>query len=502
MNTKNIFEIVRNELSKDIRTRIGLLSSRAKRYFPDSVKGLSLSQDTVDLLMRQFYMILSESKDQIWDNRTPDERVNEFTEAVIKELANRFGIIPKTVRKYIESGGIIENKPRGPSQKLGQEQKDEVINLVTQELEGKRPQNYRDVHRHFLDLNVDVSYYTARRRFIEWGGSIERVISAENLKSRDYVQANKKQFLKEVKALLDQKMDIIFLDESYVHEKHMAEFSLTIGDIHLEKPSGKGKRTVMFGGVGPGGWVGRTVNFRQDLSVRKSDDSHSAGSVLYWVANQNGDYHKNFNQEIFVSMFKKHILQKLRKPTIIIMDRAPYHVCFEDGTFFPSRAKKAELLEWLLQRTQDHNLEDEYHQMKKPELLEQVITQWELPSTLIEDLAAEKGHKVLFLPQYHPELNAIEYCWAFVKGFIRKHPATSMENLLNQQLPEAFSRLTSEMCLNICNHVLKLYKKGFEELQDDGSIITEEEENIIEASNYASDIDESGGNFLEITTFK
>ena len=126
---------------------------------------------------------------------------------------------------------------------------------------------------------------------------------------------------------------------------------------------------------------------------------------------------------------------------------------------------------------------------------------WSVPETLVEELAAEKGHKVLYLPQYHPELNAIEYCWAFVKCYVRRNPVDSMNELLNERLPDAFSRLDPEKARNICNHVIKLYRTMLTEFMNDESMTTEEEVAASEEDLYL-DIDEDSQEFIQITTTK
>lgn len=313
-SSQNIQQIVKQHLSCSLKGRVGRLVSLGKKASPDFSQGQNPSQEIINLLLRQFYLILADAKDQIYNMRTPKTTISDFIKGVVDDLARRFGLTTESVTKYIENNGIIERRTRGPIVKKGEEFKEEVISRVQEQLMIQKPQSFKDVHQHFVDIAGDnISYSTARRRFLEWGGSLERVISTENLKNREYVQENKRIFLKEVNSLLNQNFDIIFLDESYIHERTVASFSLTIGDVHLQKASGKGKRSVIFGAVGRDGWVGRTQNFKRDLSQVKADDTHGAGSIAYWVANQRGDYHLNFDKDVFLSRFKKKYSQKITK---------------------------------------------------------------------------------------------------------------------------------------------------------------------------------------------
>ena len=47
----------------------------------------------------------------------------------------------------------------------------------------------------------------------------------------------------------------------------------------------------------------------------------------------------------------------------------------------------------------------------------------------VEELIINAGHKVIFLPKYHPELNFIERFWAYVKGWLRKNCKYNMKGL-------------------------------------------------------------------------
>ena len=45
--------------------------------------------------------------------------------------------------------------------------------------------------------------------------------------------------------------------------------------------------------------------------------------------------------------------------------------------------------------------------------------------TAIQQMAEERGHIVLYLPPYHPELNQMEFAWGFVKGKAASNPSYS-----------------------------------------------------------------------------
>jgi DDE superfamily endonuclease len=235
--------------------------------------------------------------------------------------------------------------------------------------------------------------------------------------------------------------ELAILDKSYVHEKISSNYSFKIGDYRIKRVGGKGRRVVMFGVLTRDGWLGKTLNLEKDLRHKNLDQTHSAGSIKYFIANRSGNYHKNFDNDLFVDLFKRNVLAKLKANTLIIMDRARYHYIFEDREFLPKRARKDQLLKEVIELVggdYDHE-EDPFgiYEMRKQELLEVILHDWRVPKTEIEKIAEKAGHKVMFLPQYHPEYNAIELAWGFTKNWIRRNNLKNMNELTNILLPKA-----------------------------------------------------------------
>ena len=94
------------------------------------------------------------------------------------------------------------------------------------------------------------------------------------------------------------------------------------------------------------------------------------------------------------------------------------------------------------------------------------IHHWTPPLNLVEKLAKEArvhsfgyANRVLFLPPYHPEYNAIELAWARVKHYIAKNPTYEMETILNYSLPGSIDELTPHIANNIVNHVINKWRE-------------------------------------------
>ena len=58
-------------------------------------------------------------------------------------------------------------------------------------------------------------------------------------------------------------------------------------------------------------------------------------------------------------------------------------------------------------------------------------------------IATERGHRVLFTPPYHPELQPIELIWGAGKNKIAQNPASTMADL-GEKLVVAFDGITSK----------------------------------------------------------
>lgn len=106
----------------------------------------------------------------------------------------------------------------------------------------------------------------------------------------------------------------------------------------------------------------------------------------------------------YLTWFKK-LLNLLNEPHIIVMDNCPFHSIIDAPS---STDKKAVLLEWLKTKTPttDHAYLDT---LRRYELWPLVLRRKSKDDCdVLHQLAFAKGHKILRLPPYTPQLNAIE----------------------------------------------------------------------------------------------
>ena len=118
------------------------------------------------------------------------------------------------------------------------------------------------------------------------------------------------------------------------------------------------------------------------------------------------DYHGTINTESYEKYFKN--ICKLLKPnSVIIIDNASYHS--RNAEDFPvSKWRKAQFHSWLTENKIPF----------KPDALQSeswtLCTKYQMDKTskVIDNIAKKYGHKVIQLPPYHCDLNAIELIWA------------------------------------------------------------------------------------------
>lgn len=104
-------------------------------------------------------------------------------------------------------------------------------------------------------------------------------------------------------------------------------------------------------------------------------------------------------------------MTQLNAPSVIVMDNAAYHRTRDPGTPKPSKLKKDELRDVLLMLDQEVDPDDTGDDLR---LQISDYIQENVPLE-VDAIAEEHGHRVLFLPAHHSDLNPIELTWAFVK---------------------------------------------------------------------------------------
>ncbi|KAI5640202.1 DDE superfamily endonuclease domain-containing protein [Phthorimaea operculella] len=273
-------------------------------------------------------------------------------------------------------------------------------------------------------------------------------------------------FLREAKKLdLD---NVVFLDETWLNANHTISSTWTDDSAQSTSkvPMGKGGRLVI-------------------CHAGSAEKGFIQGNLLAFASKKTSDYHEEMDADRFEEWFRQ-LLISLDRPSVILMDNAPYHSRQIDRAPTQNQ-KKANFIDWLLR----HNIEAN-QSMLKAELVRMV--KLHKPARLryvVDEMALEYGHRVVRLPPYHCQYNAIELIWAQIKGHAGRHntepPFTTGKMM--ELLIEACSKVTKDDWANVVKHTKKIIDQDFErDVRIDNCL---DNEIIIRLSEDSSDSEES-----------
>ena len=134
---------------------------------------------------------------------------------------------------------------------------------------------------------------------------------------------------------IDENRPIVYMDESWINLNTSRKKCWHDGtaDTVDSIPVGKGPRWIMIGAGSRQGWIPNTFKM--------------------WKGNvKSEDYHTEMNGTVFGDWFNKFLLPNVGRNSIIVVDRAPYHMELRPSSKCAnSGLKKDQLVNWLLDHT-------------------------------------------------------------------------------------------------------------------------------------------------------
>ena len=235
-----------------------------------------------------------------------------------------------------------------------------------------------------------------------------------------------------------------YQDESWINKNLTEQGEWCFGDDSEDltvPPAGKGTRAILCGiGSDTNGWLPESF-----LLFRGA------------ASNKSSDYHTEMNNDVFLDWMKTKVIPKVEDRSVIVIDRATYHMVTTPETR-PAKSTftKKKLLEWL----RAHNIHDE--ELQRPD--EVILSRpsagglsrqelWDIacqnkpePVYLIQKAIEEAGRdlKLLILPVHHPELNPIETMWSRLKTYAYRNNITFSLKDLEQHVRDEYARITPE----------------------------------------------------------
>lgn len=199
----------------------------------------------------------------------------------------------------------------------------------------------------------------------------------------------------------DNNFEPVFLDETWVFSKGGDRRVWQDGSKSTEcKKSGSGVRYIIVHAGNNGGFI-------------------ENASLIFRSNKKTGDYHDNMNRANFEKWFKTQLIPNLEQPSLIIMDNASYHSGLDEE--IPRKSwTKQHMLEWLLKKSvkvPDNAFKDR---------IWETVQQQTMPKKIyhLDNYAESHGHRVLRLPPYHCQYNAIELVWSECKRNFNENVTT------------------------------------------------------------------------------
>ncbi|KAL1493801.1 hypothetical protein ABEB36_009490 [Hypothenemus hampei] len=267
---------------------------------------------------------------------------------------------------------------------------------------------------------------------------------------KNYIVRAKVTFLRKYLQFQNSSENIIFifLDETWVYKngsqvrKWVKEDDKRMNDIKI---TSEGERfTILHAGY-KGGFLPNC-------------------GLIFSSKNNDRDYHKTMNGEIFFDWVKTKLvpdLDKINSKCVVVMDNAPYHSVLLEKPITKS-ANKSVISAFL----QKHGVTFDEKLLKNQlwKLAEPYI-QNSSKKYVVDEFLNSKGYEVLRLPPYHCQYNPIEMVWGHCKTFYNKNIQNSKFTGSDKVLKvwqEALLNVTSIMWNNYVNHTEKLIKEDWE----------------------------------------
>jgi transposase len=259
-------------------------------------------------------------------------------------------------------------------------------------------------------------------------------LSTEHVTRRDL-------YVCEMVAVLARKGRVVYMDESYVHKNYCRHHDTLYDpndeqDLQVRKMH-KGERYCFIAAMIS---ADESVPVDERRPDQRAHVMNETIDIFKGGKRQPKDYHGMFNHAYFVKWMAVLLAALSARGIVgatIVMDNASYHCKLPDDTP-KGNWKKSE----LERACKDREIAYESTDVKsvlwtklKPHIKQHTMS-------VIYAMAASMGHRVLYTPPYHSDLQPIETVWAIIKGEVGRHytVSTTMATVLTR-LEAAFGNL-------------------------------------------------------------
>lgn len=287
---------------------------------------------------------------------------------------------------------------------------------------------------------------------------------------------------------------IVYMDESFLHQKHSANYTFFHPDSDSKNKvfcgTGKGQRLIIVHAISEDGLLSVPDEGRLEDDTWELKEEALTAEWVFVGKIRKADYHKNMNGDNFMKWVQKRLIPAFEaiypdKKMILVLDNAPYHHCRKDDYIDVRNMKRKALFDELIITAQQKTikikrggdlLEVDLVQHRKSvkgsaskpiplnnelraELQKYVDDHPETQNGKLFELFEAKQWELLWTPPYTPTLQPIELLWAFSKGRVAKQFDTKrsvqqtrlqyFEALYGTETREGY---TSELCKSHIEH--------------------------------------------------
>ena len=203
---------------------------------------------------------------------------------------------------------------------------------------------------------------------------------------------------------------------------------------YINRPSGKGERLIILNAVTSHGWV-------------------KNAKLVFQAKTCSGDYHGSMDEDNFTKWFINQLLPNIPDNSVIIMDNAPYHNMYAADGVPALNSKKSDMQQWLSDN--DVYFDKDFLRSQLIELINEhrPPREYKIDNLLRNDPRyINRNIEILRTPQYHPELQPIEKCWAVLKQYMAQHCDFTMKGL-RSNLNKSWSKVTKKTMNGIMEKV-------------------------------------------------
>ena len=431
---------------------------------------MKYSQEVKDLAMKMMKRLTSEST-----KGTPARRLQD----PLARAEYYTDISKRTFRRWLkeskESAQAEDPSTRQRPKKLDSFDVDLILRTMTDMMDRREVVTLKRLQAQLSQKDLEVKRTTLcnilkAKGFVYARSQGNRKVLCE----RPDLQAARCSYLRKIYDVRNnKKMDVVYLDESYVNANHTcpAEWMSQDRLRGRQIPVGKGQRLILLHAIGEVtiqeevpdaiGAVAMQDAMSDAIPIQeKTSYGFLPDCLLLYKSHStdNRDYHTEMNSVVFEDWVEHRLLPALKGPTCVVMDNATYHSRICPETASPTMAARKDVMkEWLRGKNIPFN-----EGLLKPEIYE-LIKHHKPPKEYVVDRKIEAaGHMVLRLPPYHCDLNPIENIWGIIKNEVAMNNTSFKLADMKVLTDQAIKNVDPTIIKNTMEHVKKTEERYWE----------------------------------------